>query len=105
MITQDMQAAQSRPTQPSRMGKEKKAVLDVLLGHQRNGAKDMTRTEIQYAYEMLHGKRIGDGRVASIVAKLLKANLIGQGQRRICSRTANDKGTVCVTPEQARMFS
>lgn len=104
-VPQAAQAAHIEVIAPCRLGKEKKAVYDLLLGNQRNGVQDMTRTEIRYSYEMLYGKRIDDGRVSSIISKLLKANMVGEGNVRICSRTQRNKGTVCISAEQARMFA
>lgn len=71
-------------------------VLDIVLGFQRNGAKDVTRQEIQRKWEFLHNRRIGEGTIASAVNRLIAAQRLEAGERRKCEVTGN-----VVTPVRA----
>jgi len=64
-------------------------VLDIVLGFQRNGAKDVTRQEIQRKWEYLNNRRIGEGTIASAVNRLIAAGRLEAGDRRKCEVTGN----------------
>lgn len=71
-------------------------VLDIVLGFQRNGSKDVTRQEIQRKWEFIHNRRIGEGTIASAVNRLIAAGRLEPGDRRKCDVTGN-----VVTPVRA----
>lgn len=71
-------------------------VLDIVLGFQRNGAKNVTRQEIQRKWEFLNNRRIGEGTIASAVNRLIAARRLEIGERRKCEVTGN-----VVTPVRA----
>lgn len=47
-------------------------LLDIVIGAQRNGAKDLTATEIQRVREQRLGHRVSDGSVAGCVSGLVR---------------------------------
>lgn len=88
------------------MAKQQKEIFDTVLRAQRNGAKDMSLTEIRDAYERHHGRRIDLNRVSARVSNLVTAGrLVRLSDTRPCAVTQRNVHPVFVPESQARLFS
>ena len=88
-----------------KMAKQQHEIFDVVLRAQRNGAADMSLTEIRDAYERLHARRIDLNRVSARVSDLVAAGRLHRRQdTRPCSVSQRPIHPVFVPPEQARLF-
>ncbi|MEN9887045.1 MAG: hypothetical protein RL758_1623 [Pseudomonadota bacterium] len=86
------------------LAKQQQDILDVVLAAQRNGAQDMSLTEIRDAYERLHGKRIDLNRVSARVSNLVAGGrLVRKEQTRPCSISQRNIHPVCAPERQARL--
>jgi hypothetical protein len=89
-----------------KMAKQQQEIYDVILGAQRNGASDLSLTEIRDLYERVHGKRIDLNRVSARVSDLVAAKRIERKQdTRPCSVTSRPIHPVHVPPTQPRLFA
>lgn len=87
------------------MAKQQKEIFDIVLGCQRNGAADMSLTEIRDTYERLHGRRIDLNRVSARVSNLVAGHRLARRvEARPCSVTQRAVHPVYVPVEQARLF-
>lgn len=83
----------------------KQELFDIVLGAQRNGARDMTAKEIQDAYERKKSKRVGDGNVGGRVSEMVRDGyLVRADERRVCLVTGDKSVPVFVPEGQARLF-
>lgn len=88
-----------------KMARQQAEIFDVVLRAQRNGALDMSLTEIRDAYERLHSKRIDLNRVSARVSNLVAAGrLVRRQDTRPCSVSQRSVHPVFVPETQARMF-
>lgn len=80
-------------------------LYDLVLGAQRNGADNLTRRELQQAWEYRHNKRIGEGNVSGRVAEMLAGRwLIQSTNRRTCRVSGSlSVHTVFVPAVQGRL--
>ena len=89
-----------------KMAKQQHEIFDVVLRAQRNGADDMSLTEIRDAYERLHGRRIDLNRVSARVSNLVAAGrLVRRADTRPCTVTQRQIHPVLVPESQARLFA
>lgn len=89
-----------------RLARQQQEIFDVVLGAQRNGARDMSGVEIQQAYERRYGKRIDPGRVSARVSNMVAAGrLCRREDTRPCRITQKHIHPVYVPEQQARMFA
>ena len=89
-----------------KMAKQQHEIFDVVLRAQRNGADDMSLTEIRDAYERLHGRRIDLNRVSARVSNLVTAGrLVRLSDTRLCTVTQRQIHPVLVPESQARLFA
>lgn len=88
------------------MARQQREIFDVVLAAQRNGARDMSLTEIRDAYERHHARRIDLNRVSARVSDLVTASRLSRRQdTRPCSVTQRNVHPVFVPEAQARLFS
>lgn len=89
-----------------KMAKQQQEIHDVVLSAQRNGAHDMSLTEIRDLYERIHGKRIDLNRVSARVTDLVAARRLERRQdTRACSVTGRPIHPVHIPPSQERLFA
>lgn len=89
-----------------KMAKQQHEIFDVVLGAQRNGAADMSLTEIRDAYERLHARRIDLNRVSARVSNLVAAGrLVRRQNTRPCTVSGQQIRPVFVPESQARLFA
>lgn len=87
----------------SRRGRE---IFDVVLAAQRNGAQDMSLTEIRDAYERRHGRRVDVAHVSARVHGLIDIRWLARcAEARPCSVTGRMVHPVFVPAKQARLFA
>jgi len=81
-------------------------ILDIVTAAVRRGAKDLTRREIQAAWEKLDGNRHESSVVAARVNQLLAQHRLVEveADRRLCAITGRLVQPVTVAAQQARMF-
>ena len=85
---------------------ELQKVLDVALGLLRNGMSDVTRYEIQQAYNRLHTPSQSDGWISARVAMLLKqGRLVETGNSRINPVSQRKNSTLVAPVRQARLVA
>lgn len=89
-----------------KMAKQQQEIFDVVLAAQRNGARDMSLTEIRDTYERINGKRIDLNRVSARVSNLVAAKRLHRREdTRPCSVSERPIHPVYVPESQARLFS
>lgn len=89
-----------------KMGAQQQQIFEVVLHAQRNGAHDMSLTEIRDAYELRHGKRMESGRVSARVSELITARrLVRRLDTRACAVTGQHVHPVFVPAQQARLVA
>ena len=77
-------------------------LLDLVVGAQLHGAKDMSLRELQQAYEARHNKRIELGTVSGAVTRMVAANkLVRNTMPRHCAITSREILPFCVPATQA----
>lgn len=77
-------------------------LLDLVLGAQRNGCKDLSLRELQQAYELRYCKRIELGTVSGAVTRLVDAHkLVRDDKPRACNVTGHNVLPFCVPATQA----
>lgn len=87
-----------------KMARQQQAIFDVVLAAQRNGAVDMSLTEIRDAFERTHSKRIDLNRVSARVSNLVAAQrLVRAVDARLCSVTGYLVRPVFVPAAQVRL--
>lgn len=102
--TADTSAASFDAQRPRWLASKQKALFDLVLGAQRNGAADMSMRELQGAYERLHGKRIDMSSISSCCNGLVAAGrLVRATPVRSCSVTGRDILPLSVPVQQARL--
>lgn len=80
--------AKKVPSKPSQLHQD---VIDIVIAGQRNGASDMTRVEIQRAYEeRVKNKRIGDGPFARTMSEISLAGWLLRRSGKRLSRVGVD---------------
>jgi 4-hydroxyphenylpyruvate dioxygenase-like putative hemolysin len=88
------------------LARQQQEILDVVLGAQRNGARDMSLTEIRDAYERRHSKRIDLNRVSARVSNLVASGRLCRREgTRPCSVTQRNIHPVFVPVQQARLVA
>lgn len=81
-------------------------VLDVALGLLRNGMPDVTRAEIQHAYNQLHAPARSDGWISARVDMLIKqGRLIETGNSRINPVSQRKNSTLAAPVRQGRLVA
>lgn len=104
-VYQDTSAAARDAFGWRRTARQQAEIFDIVLGAQRNGADDMSLTEIRDAYERLHGRRIDLNRVSARVTDLVAAGRLERRQdTRPCSVSQRPIHPVFVPAHQARLF-
>ena len=104
--TADTSAASFDAERPRWVASKQKALFDLVLGAQRNGAADMSMRELQAAYERLHSKRIELSSVSSCCNGLVTAGrLVRATPIRACSITGRDIFPLSVPLTQARLLA
>lgn len=77
-------------------------LLDLVLGAQRNGCKDLSMRELQQAYELRHAKRIDMSSISGAVNRLVSAKkLVRDAAPRACHVTGRAILPVSVPATQA----
>ena len=100
--TADTSAASFDAERPRWQASKQKALLDLVLGAQRNGAKDLSMRELQASYELVHGKRIDMSSISSCCNGLVAAGrLVRATPVRSCSITGRDILPLSVPVQQA----
>lgn len=85
---------------------QQRDIFDVVLRAQRNGAADMSLTEIRDAYERHHARRIDLNRVSARVSDLVTARRLHRREdTRPCTVTQRNIHPVYVPESQARLFA
>lgn len=103
---QDTSAQSLRSIRAREMGKRQKEVFDIVLGAQRNGAGDLSRSEIREACERVYGRRFENALVSARVNELIAAGrLVQREEVRACGVTGNNIHAVYVPEKQARLFA
>lgn len=104
--TLDTSAAAFEALGFKRMARQQQAIFDVVLACQRNGAHDLSLTEIRDAYERTHGGRIDLNRVSARVSNLVAAQRLGRrADARLCTITGHAVHPVFVPEKQVRLFA
>lgn len=104
--TADTSAASFDAERPRWVASKQKALYDLVLGAQRNGAADMSMRELQAAYERLHGKRIDMSSVSSCCNGLVAAGRLARSTPvRSCTVTGRDILPLSVPLTQARLLA
>lgn len=104
--TADTSAASYALMTPKTLARRQREVLDVVLGLQRAGAADVSRREIQAAYERTHNKRIDMSSVASSVHALVLAQRLQASRTlRPCLITGRDISPVYAVAQQAALVN
>lgn len=102
--TLDTSAAAFEALGLKKMGRQQQAIFDVVLACQRNGARDMSLTEIRDAYERAHSVRIDLNRVSARVSNLVAGRrLLRRADTRSCSVSGHRVHPVYVPEQQARL--
>ena len=102
--TADTSAASFDAERPRWQASKQKALFDLVLGAQRNGAKDLSMRELQAKYELVHGKRIDMSSISSCCNALVAAKrLVRSTEARECSITGRDILPLSVPALQARL--
>lgn len=87
-----------------RMTGQRREVFDIVVGAQRNGARDLSLREIQQRYETRHGKRIDVSTVSARVHNLVTAGwLHRRADVRACDITGMAVHPVFAPAKQARL--
>lgn len=87
-----------------RMAGQRREVFDIVVGAQRNGARDLSLREIQQRYEARHGKRIDVSIISARVHNLVAAGwLRRRDDVRRCDITGMAVHPVYVPEKQARL--
>lgn len=77
-------------------------LLDLVLGAQRNGCKDLSLRELQQAYELRYHKRIELGTVSGAVKRLVDAKKLARDATpRACNVTGHSVLPFAVPASQA----
>ena len=85
---------------------ELQKVLDVALGLLRNGAPDVTRYEVQQAYNRLHVPLRSDGWISARVSMLLKqGRLVETGNSRLNPISQRANTTLSAPVRQGRLVA
>lgn len=106
MTAQDTSAAARADFGWRRTAKQQAEIFDVVLGAQRNGAADMSLTEIRDGWERLHGRRLDLNRVSARVSDMVAAGrLVRREDTRPCAVTGRMVHPVMVPAQQVRMFT
>ena len=86
------------------MARSNRAIFDICVGAQRNGARDLSLREIQQRYERLYSKRIDVSSVSARVHSLIEAGwLHRRAEPRACSITGRSVLPVFAPEKQARL--
>ena len=86
------------------MARSNRAIFDICVGAQRNGARDLSLREIQQRYERLYSKRIDVSSVSARVHSLIEAGwLHRRADPRACSITGRSVLPVFAPEKQARL--
>jgi hypothetical protein len=80
-------------------------ILDICIGAQKHGVKDLTASEIVDRYHTLHGKRVKDGSMAGRISELVAASKLEKLPARICTSSGALARPVCVPMAQARLVA
>lgn len=77
-------------------------LLDLVLGHQRNGGRDMSGKELQQAYERRYSRRIEMSSISSAVNRLVAAERLKRSEKhRPCLVTGREILPVFAPAKQA----
>lgn len=97
--------ARSAPCEgPRKLPKFKQQLFDLVVGAQRNGTQNMTRKELQQAWEHRHSKRTGDGNVSGRVSEMVRDGyLVELGDKRQCRVTTELAKVFFVPAQQASL--
>lgn len=87
-----------------KLSQQQRAIFDVVLGLQRNGAQDASLSEIQQRYEFIHGKRIDLGRVSARVSEMVDVRMERRSDTRACKVTGRQVHPVYIPEGQGRLF-
>jgi len=86
------------------LARSNRAIFDICVGAQRNGACDLSLREIQQRYERLYSKRIDVSSVSARVHSLIEAGwLHRRADPRVCSITGRSVLPVFAPEKQARL--
>lgn len=100
--TAETSAASFKGVSAGQMKRLNDELLDLVLGAQRNGCKDLSLRELQQAYELRHSKRIELGTVSGAVTRMVAANkLVRDATPRRCHVTGREILPFCVPATQA----
>lgn len=101
----DTSSESLRAMAPRKLARQQQEIFDVVLGAQRNGARDCSLAEIREAYEHLYSNRIETGRISARVADMVSAGrLCKREDTRPCSITQRNIHPVYVPEQQARLI-
>lgn len=86
------------------LARSNRAIFDICVAAQRNGARDLSLREIQQRYERLYSKRIDVSSVSARVHSLIDAGwLHRRAAPRACSITGRSVLPVFAPEKQARL--
>ncbi len=106
MTTLDTSAQSLAAVSWRNVAHQQRDIFDVVLRAQRNGAADMSLTEIRDAYERHHARRIDLNRVSARVSDLVTARRLHRREdTRPCTVTQRNIHLVYVPESQARLFA
>ena len=76
-------------------------LLELVVGAQRNGCKDLSMRELQQAYEHRHNKRIEMSSISGAISRMVTAGtLVRDAVPRACNITQRDILPFCAPAKQ-----
>lgn len=85
--------------------RQQRELLEVVDRAQRQGAQDMSLTELRDAYEQHFGRRIDVSRVSARVSEMVAAKVLARRElTRPCAVTGKPVHPFFIPPKQTRLF-